>query len=251
MLVTYLDDSGKDPENPITSLGGYAGSEEAWATFEQEAEPIFQKYIGDEPLHAMNLYQGTGLYEGWKVIQKQSFVSQLCMKLYPQQPLLGVSFSVQKASYAKRAAEALKRGLRKRTVTPYTFCMEAILNWILTDAQVGKMANEKGLALILECGNEHNEEARIALESVKKIHALDHVKSLSFVPKTACRAIQMADLFAYYTRRHNRKIEVPGREPPVDPVLQVLLENLRQRSFVANDFGPEIKASRFFAGDPK
>lgn len=250
VLVCYLDDSGKDPQNPITSVGGYAAPEESWAKFEQEAEPIFQKYIGDEPLHAMDLYHGQGVYDGWKVVKKQSFVAQLCMKLYPLQPLLGVSFSVRKASYATRTVEAIKRGLRKRTVTPYTYCMQGVLNWILTDVQIGKIANEDGLALILESGNEHNEEAKKAFDDIKAIHALGCLKSLSFVSKEECRAIQMADLFAFYTRRHNRKIEIAGQEPLIDPVLQVLLQDLRQRSFVATDFGPEIKGSRFFAGDP-
>ena len=249
LLVTYLDDSGKDPQNLITSLGGYAAPEDAWAIFERDAEPIFQKYIGDESLHAKDLYHGEGIYEDWKVLQKQSFVAQLCMKLYPLQPLMGVSFSVQKAGYATRAAEAIKRRLRKRTVTPYTFCMTAILNWVLTDVQVGKVANEIGLALILECGNEHNEEAKQSLDAIKERHNLEHVRSLSFVPKTECRAIQMADLFAYYTRRHSRNIQVAGKEPPTDPVLKVLLEDLRHRTYVATDFGPEMKASRFFAGD--
>ncbi len=127
--------------------------------------------------------------------------------------------------------------------------MTAILNWVLTDVQVGKVANEKGLALILECGNEHNEEAKQSLDAIKERHNLEHVRSLSFVPNTECRAIQMADLFAYYTRRHSRNIQVAGKEPPVDPVLKVLLEDLRHRTFVATDFGPEMKASRFFAGD--
>ena len=245
MLICYLDDSGKDHANPITCLGGYAAPAEAWEWFEVEAEPIFQRYIGSDPLHATDLLHGPGIYENWTVLKKQSFVAQLCLKLYPLRPL-GVSFSVQKATYAVRALEAIKRGLRKRTVTPYTFCMEAILNWLLTDVELGKLANEAGLALILECGNEHNEEARQALEDIKALHGLEQIRSMSFAPKTACRAIQMADLFAYYTRRHNRRIEVQGKEPPVDPVLKVLIENLRQRSFVATDFGPEIKASRFF-----
>jgi hypothetical protein len=245
VLVSYLDDSGKDPHNPITSLAGYAASDSAWKSFEADSEPIFQKYVGNDPLHAMDLYHGEGRFQGWNVIQKQSFVAQLCLKLYAHKPLLGVSFSVQKASYATRAMEALKRKLRKRTATPYTFCMEGILNWILTDLEVGRMANEDGLALILEGGNEHNEEAKQALDAIKRLHSLDQVADLSFVPKTACRAIQMADLFAYYTRRHNRMIKTPGVEPPTDPVLKVMLENLRQRSFVATDFGPEITASRF------
>jgi hypothetical protein len=248
MLVCYLDDSGKDRANPITCLAGYAAPEAAWRQFESDAEPIFQKYIGSQPLHAMDLYGTRKLYAGWSVLKKQSFVAQVCLKLYPSHPL-GVSFSVRKSTYATRAIEALKRGLRKRTVTPYTFCMEVILNWLLTDVRCGKLANEKGLALILECGNEHNEEAENALASLKTLHGLEQVRSLSFVPKTACRAIQMADIFAFYTRRHNRNIEVAGNEPPVDPVLKVLLEGLGQRSFIATDFGPDIEASRFFAGE--
>ncbi len=247
VLVCYLDDSGKDPQNPITCIAGYAASDEIWKSFESDAEPVFQKYIGSEPLHAKDMYHGEGLYEGWSVIKKQSFIAQVCLKLYPARPF-GVSFSVRKAPYAARAKEALQRGLRKRTVTPYTFCMEAILNWLLLDVEWGKLAHEKGLALILESGNEHNNEAKKALDDIKKIHGLEQVRSLTFASKADCRAIQMADMFAFYTRRHNRKIQEPGNEPEVDPVLKVLLENLRQRSFVATDFGPEIKASRFFGG---
>lgn len=245
MLVCYLDDSGKDPQNPITSLGGYAASAEAWQEFEARAEPIFQKYIGALPLHAMDLYHGKPPYSGWKVIQKQAFVAKLCLALYPLQPL-GISFSVRKASYVTRAKEAILRGLRKRTVTPYTFCLTGIFNWLLTDVQVGKLANEEGLSLILEEGNEHNVEAKTSLETIQALHGLDMVKSTIFVSKADCRAIQMADLLAYYTRRHNRHTDPNTREEPeVDPVLKVLLENLRIRSFVATDFGPEIKASRF------
>jgi hypothetical protein len=248
VLVCYLDDSGKDKENPITCLAGYAASDSAWAKFETEIDPVLQEIIGATPIHAMDLHQGRAPYAGWKVLQKQALVAKLCLKLYPLTPLLGVSFSVRKASYATRAAEAIKRRLRKRTATPYSFAMQAIINWLLTDWEVGKMANEQGLALILECGNEHNEEAKLAFDALKTLHKLEQLRSISFVPKEHCRAIQMADLLAFYTRRHNRMIEIPGHEPDTDPVLKVLLENLRQRSFVATDFGPEIKASKFFSG---
>ena len=249
MLVSYLDDSGKDPQNRDTCIGGYAAPEETWAMFERDAEPIFQQYLGDDPLHAVDLYHGNGRFDGWKVIQKQAFVAKLCLKLYPLQSVAGVSFSVRKKPYAKRAAEGLARGDRKRTVTPYTFCMTAILNWLMTDVRVGKIANEDGLALILEDGNEHNNEAKQSLDTIRELHALESVRSLSFVSKTSCRAIQMADLFAYYTRRHNQKVEGPDHKPQVDPVLQVLIEGLQHRTFIATDFGPDISASRFWAGD--
>jgi hypothetical protein len=250
LLVAQLDDSGSDPQNPITCLAGYAASEETWAQFESEAEPIFQEYIGGLPLHAMDMHQGKPPYDGWKVLKKQAFVAKLCLVLYPHKPF-GVSFSVLKASYAIRATEALKRGLRKRTVTPHTFCAEAILNWLLLDPVYGKMANEVGLAIIMESGNAHNQEAKQAIDRIIEIHGLHTVKSVSFVHKQACRAIQMADLLAFYTRRHTLKTDQETRqEPEVDPVLKVLLENLRKRSFVATDFGPDIKVSRFFGGAP-
>jgi hypothetical protein len=40
MLVCYLDDSGKDSQNPITTIAGYVPSEDAWAAFEKEVEPF-------------------------------------------------------------------------------------------------------------------------------------------------------------------------------------------------------------------
>jgi len=180
------------------------------------------------------------------VLKKQSFVAQLCLKLYPHGPL-GVSFSVLKASYAKRALEAVKRGLRKRTATPYTFCMTAILNWILGDVGLGKVVHESGLLFRLEDGHENNNDAKLALDRIREEQQLDHVQPMMFLKKTDCRAIQMADLFAYYVRRHNAKTDpVTRAEPETDPVLKVLMENLRFRTYVATDFGPDIKATRFF-----
>jgi len=247
VLVAYLDDSGKDPQNPITTVAGYAAPAHVWERFEREVEPIIQARIGDLPIHATNLYRGEPPYEDWSVLNKQAFVASLCRVLYPFEPL-AVSFSVRKASYRVRAIEMIKRGLHKRIVTPYTFCFERIFDWILLDVRVGKIANEEGLALFVEAGNEHNAEAQQSYEYIKEHFGLDQLKSLTFVGKEDCRAIQMADLWAFYTRRHNRKIEVEGVEPPVDPVLQVLRENLRHKSYVATDFGPEINASRFFSG---
>src|SRR5262249_52733776 len=114
VLVCYLDDSGKDPQNPITCLAGYAAPAEAWEKFEAEVEPIIQKRIGSLPIHAKDLHHRLGPYADWKVLTKQAFVADAWRVLCPLEPF-GVSFSVRKASYAVRAKEALKRGLRKRT----------------------------------------------------------------------------------------------------------------------------------------
>ena len=39
MLKCYLDDSGKDPQNSITTIAGYAATAQQWTAFETDAEP--------------------------------------------------------------------------------------------------------------------------------------------------------------------------------------------------------------------
>ena len=59
MFVCYLDDSGKDRENPITTLAGYVAMEAAWIRFERNVEPVFKKF-GVEVLHAVSLHNTKG-----------------------------------------------------------------------------------------------------------------------------------------------------------------------------------------------
>ena len=44
VLVCYLDDSGKDPQNPITTLAGYIARDAGWEAFELEVEKWFEQY---------------------------------------------------------------------------------------------------------------------------------------------------------------------------------------------------------------
>ena len=41
MLVCYLDDSGQDPQNTVTTLAGYIAREGDWKQFEGEIEADF------------------------------------------------------------------------------------------------------------------------------------------------------------------------------------------------------------------
>jgi hypothetical protein len=249
VLVCYLDDSGKDPQSLITTLAGYVARDTAWAAFETAVEPIFeQAKVG--VLHAKELEDTDGDFKGWKVIKKQAFVARIC-RVLSEHSMLGVSFSAVKQTYAKRAAEST----RKRTVTPYSFCFENIIDWLLRDVRTGRAVWDEGVALILECGHENNPEAEQEFYAVRKLHKLDGVlRSISFVPKTDCRAIQVADLFAFYSRRHGAGMEKAVREGRnnfvPEQMMKIISERGQHRAFVANDFGPDAPGSRFFAGDP-
>jgi hypothetical protein len=116
VLVCYLDDSGKDPQSRVTTLAGYIARETAWKAFELEAEALF-KNRGVKILHAKDLEATHGEFKGWKVLQKQAFVAQICSTL-ARHSMLGMSMSCVKETYGRRADESG----RKRTVRPYTYC---------------------------------------------------------------------------------------------------------------------------------
>ena len=97
MFVCYLDDSGKDPKNPITTLAGYVARDAAWSLFERNVEPVFKEF-GVEVLHARDLHNTDRDFKGWSRDKKEKFVSRVCEAMAPQVPL-GLSFSVDKEIY--------------------------------------------------------------------------------------------------------------------------------------------------------
>ena len=164
VLVCYLDESGKDPQNPITTLAGYAATEDQWRGFETEVEPIFAD-CGVKVLHTKDLHKTDGEFDGWRLLQKQAFVARICCALSHHVPL-GMSASAAKEIYAQRAAESG----RKRTITPYAWCFNLIVQWILTDIRVGRLAHTEGVSFILETGHENNPEAEKVFNDVRRLY---------------------------------------------------------------------------------
>jgi len=244
MLVCYLDDSGKDPQNRIITLAGFVAPEDAWRSFEAEVESWFTEF-GVKVLHTKELHHTDGEFKGWTVLRKQAFVARLCQAMSHHLPV-GVSMSALKETYATRAAESD----RKRTVTPYTFCFQVINDWILRDIRVGRAANADGVAYIIEAGNEHNSEAEEQFHAVRKLHDLGAtLRSICFVGKDSCRAIQMADLIAFYSRRHGEAMERAPLDERADVnagmMMNLIAGAVPIRSFVATDFGANAEGRPF------
>ena len=247
MLVCYLDDSGQDPGNMVSTLAGYLARESSWEEFEQEVEPIFEKY-GVNVLHAKDLESTRGEFKGWKLIKKQAFVARVCAAM-AKHSILGVSMSVAKDTYDLCADESQRR----RTNRPHTFCMNVIVDWLLRDIRTGRAVWSEGVEIILESGHKNNPEAIQAFQNIIEQHQLQNVlRSITCVHKTQCRAIQMADLFAFYSRREGNALERAsraGEEPPkMEQMLKIITEKGPFRGYVANDFEPN-DWTPFFAGD--
>jgi hypothetical protein len=232
-----LDDSGKDPQNRVTTLSGYLARDTAWKALEAQVEPIFEK-AGIKVLHAKDLEDTDGEFEGWSVLKKQSFVAQISRTLAAHS-ILGMSMGAVKDTYHQRAKEST----RKRTVTPYSFCFNVIIDWLLRDVRTGRAVWSDGVAFILECGHENNPEAEEQFYKIRKQHKLEDVlRSISFVPKDDCRAIQVADLLAFYSRRDSAAMEKAYRLPKnakayeMEPMMKIVSERDQFRAFCATDF---------------
>jgi Protein of unknown function (DUF3800) len=239
VLVCYLDDSGKDPQNPIETVAGYIAKEDAWAAFESEVEPIFiEKKV--PILHAKQLHDTDGPFQGWSRLQKQAFVARVG-QVSSRHLITGLSMSALKGSYEEHALDRAKGTPSRRTVTPYTFCFQVIVDWILRGVSTGRLAHSEGVSFVLECGHENNPQAEQEFYWVREHYNLQTVlKSISFVPKDSCRAIQLADLVAFYTRRDGvllLKAENDNKETyEMDIMLKIILEAVPIRGFVATGF---------------
>jgi len=250
MLACYLDDSGTDEDNRLIACAGYVASIDQWLLFEQEVEPIFMDYKVPI-LHAMELEKTEGPFEGWKILKKQAFVAKVC-SILSRHAIMGVSMSAVKPVYKKRSSEIA----RKKTVAPYTFCVNSILNWLLLDIRLGASVHKYGVSLIFEEGNRNNQEIVNHIDGMRpKYPDLDAaIRSIIFVPKTHSRAIQMADLLAYYSRRHSTQMEAcrqsnEARKDLTEPsaMIKIITETLPHRGFVATDFDSPL-GSRFLSG---
>jgi len=239
VLVCYLDDSGKDPQNPITAVAGYIAGIDAWQAFESEVEPIFVKKKVPV-LHAKQLHDTDGPFVGWTRLQKQAFIARIG-QVSSRHLMLGYSMSALKGSYEEHAIYRAESTPSRRTVTPYTFCFQVIVDWILRGVTTGRLAHSEGVSFILESGHENNPQAEKEFCWVREHYDLHNVlKSIAIVSKDSCRAIQMADLVAFYTRRDGvalLKAKDDNKEIyEMDIMLKIILEAVPIRGFVATGF---------------
>lgn len=241
VLACYLDDSGKDPQSSITTVAGYIAREDAWRAFEAEVEPIFgEKKV--PILHAKQLADTDGCFKRWSVLQKQAFVART-YQVMARHVMLGMTMSAIKATYKEQVGKTNQ----KRSLSPYTFCFNVIIDWIMTDIRLGR-THDEGVAFFLETGHENNAEAEQEFHTIRAQHKIEHaLRSISFVPKDNCRAIQVADLLAFYLRRDSaamEKAERERREHKPDTMIKLITEIVPHRGFVATKFfdRPRLRA---------
>ena len=149
------------------------------------------------------------------------------------------SVSVRKGKYQARRKESRAQGMEK--CTPYAYCFRVLCDRLLSESnswvsgtirQVRAAIQAEGISFILERGHKNNSEVKLLFREVRQRHNLEGVlESISFQAKHDSRAIQLADLFAYYSRRNVRNQGKGG----IEPILEIICRSVRHHDFIVTD----------------
>ena len=240
MFICYLDDSGKDPQNPSITLAGYVARDTEWHLFEENVRLVF-KGFGVEVLHAIDLHETKGDFEGWDWARKQEFISRVCETMIISHVSLGLSVSVVKTNYQARREESRAKGMEMKS--PYCYCFNVLWDRLLSDrnswvsdaiSRVRDAIRAEGMSFILERGHENNAEVKQGFQKARQRHKLEGVLGVvSFHAKHDSRAIQLADLFAYYSRRNVTNL-AQGKNG-MEPILEIICRSIRHHDFLVTD----------------
>lgn len=87
-------------------------------------------------------------------------------------------------------------------MSAYCVGFSAIVHTVARGNSVWEQVDREGLRFVVEHGNQNNAEIAIHFE-ILRTHELygDCLKSIEFSTKDGSRAIQLADFFAFYSRR--------------------------------------------------
>jgi hypothetical protein len=232
MLYFFLDDSGTDARSAVITMAGYVALAHHWAIFDKRAKKLYEQY-GITQLHASDFRGTKGEFAGWSGDKKMKFVRELFM-LVRKCCVLGVSVSILKEGY--RAA-GKREGLNKN-ISAYGMCFNIIVEQIHNAKELAALAHH-GISFRVEKGNKNNPDVEQRFEYFADHEKLvDIIRTMKFVDKEHSAAIQLADLLAYYSRRHTEKCERErnanaAHDEPLATMLRIFEP---QRGFFANDF---------------
>jgi hypothetical protein len=154
-------------------------------------------------LHTKEFHDTDGVFKKWSKAKKQTFAEELFSLGRSQ--IFGLSASLQKQGYAEsRARAATTQYPGVVMVSPYGACFSSILASLILDPKLAApLIRKRGLAFLVESGNKNNAEIEWHFSQCAKAQWTEGaLRSISFVAKDSCRAIQLADFYAFYSRRH-------------------------------------------------
>jgi Protein of unknown function (DUF3800) len=235
VLTCYLDDSGTADE-PFVTIAGYLGPYALWTSFERAAKLVLD-HCDVDVVSGKQLHRTKGDFKGWKIRKKEKFVTALQRHL-KDAAVFGMTFSIEKEPYARAK---IVHGKNKNE-SAYGYAFRIVMDTIFRSKFVREAFAQKGWRtnIVIEQGNKNNADAN-RIYNHQLIHA-PYGKLLggfTEAPKDSTISLQMADLLAYYSRRHVELCERKDKFVAEDGVFSIITgAGIPIANSVANDFHP-------------
>jgi Protein of unknown function (DUF3800) len=196
----YIDDSGTT-DLPVVTLGGFLGFQGHWKALEPKLDDILNRY--EVPVfHAKEFHRTRPPFKGWTRIKKLSVAEELFTASHGI--LHGLSMTVSK----KEIQRAKKETGAFASMSPIGVCFSSMMVRLVTDPSMATAVRQDGVSLLIESGNKNNGGLIAYFHKMSKHPMFEGVfRAISIVDKGSCRAIQLADFIAFYSRRNMRNQE--------------------------------------------
>lgn len=235
VLVCYLDDSGTHRESSVVTVAGFTATSKDWARFEGAAEHVYAEYGISGPVHAHAMNSTDGDFKGWSMRKKQDFCSTLFSHLVPSLSF-GISVSAHKEMYATRKKEYDVWHNHSAFGNAFMNALLHTYQETLVNHPVAMSCPEIDLSIIMEDGNRNNGDALNVFNHLKHERGLPKLASMSFAGKRDCKAIHLADLLAYYTRRWMDSCVKADRKVAKPAMLAAISEGIQVHTMALTDF---------------
>ncbi|WP_156318104.1 DUF3800 domain-containing protein [Porphyrobacter sp. AAP60] len=204
MIVCYLDDSDAKVSK-VETIAGYLADEEGWSRFEEKSEEICSKY-DVELIRGHDLDNRRKAFRGWTQLKCQRFLEEISIAMVGN-VIGGISRSIGKDHYKLRKRQLMETSPSQKrsfaSLSGFGFCFGNISVALKDGDEFGirDQVREEGIIFNLEAGSSNNLDIVRYVEG-EKDHRNLHINTIvSEVDKRSCRAIQIADLYAFYSRR--------------------------------------------------
>lgn len=211
MFVCYLDDSDAE-QSSVMTLAGYVSTLDQWEKFERRADRYLNAY-GVPILHAKEFHDTKGVHKGWSQVKKNAFIDGL-YNIAADTVMFGLSRSAQKKTFRDvKAATNINPHM-----SAYGYAFGTIVHAIARGSSVSEQVQKEGLSFVVESGHNNNAEVEKFFHKVKNQEIYKGIlRSFSFSGKAESRAIQLADFYAFYSRRYAAKLDGVARDVSLAP----------------------------------
>lgn len=199
-LAAYYDESGTHGGSPITVLAGFVAGVNEWVPFEREWAKVLRKH-GITHVRAKHLFHRQGEHKGWSEGQIDSLEADL-LYVFQEHQLYASKTILRECDYTfvYKASPIAKR---ERLDSRYALCIRAFLHslptWHLRRYPQGVVD------FVFESGHRNAPDAVRVFNEIKNDETIPHRDALGFLSFGAKRdspALQAADMFAYWTFKH-------------------------------------------------